>query len=88
MSNKIQKILKKSPDRDLIKKAFKFAKTAYKERKRLSGENYIEHTVRVALTLSEMNLDPETIAAAILHDVIDKTPPSLKKVVSLVGRLI
>jgi len=81
MSNEIQKILKKSPDRDLIKKAFKFAKTAYKERERLSGENYIEHTVRVAFVLSKMNLDPETIAAAILHDVIDKTPPSLKKVV-------
>lgn len=80
MSNKIRKILKRSPDRDLVKAAFKFAKTAYKGRKRLSGENYIEHTIRVSLFLSEMNLDSKTIAAGFLHDVIDEMPLSLKKI--------
>ncbi len=80
MSNKIQKILKRSSDPDLIIKAFKFAKTAYKDRNRTSGENYIEHAIRVALALSEMNLDSKTIAAGLLHDVVDEMPISLKKI--------
>jgi len=80
MSSKIQKVLKRSSDRDLIETAFKFAKTAYKDRKRLSGENYIEHAIRVASVLSEMNLDSKTIAAGLLHDVVDEMPFSLKKI--------
>ena len=80
MPSKIQKILKGSSDRDLIEEVFKFAKTAYKDRKRLSGENYIEHAIRVASTLSEMNLDSKIIAAGLLHDVVDEMPFSLKKI--------
>ncbi len=80
MSNQIKEILKDSSDPELIDEAFKFAESAYKGRDRLSGENYINHATRVASILNEMNLDTKTIIAGLLHDVIDETPVSLKKI--------
>ena len=80
MANDIQKLIKNSSDPKLIESAFEFAKTAYKEKFRASGENYIAHATRVALELSEMNLDPTTIALGLLHDVLDEMPGSTKKI--------
>ena len=80
MANDIQKIIKKSPDPKLIESAFEFAKEAYKDKNRLSGENYIHHAVKVAAALDNMELDPITIAFGILHDVADDMPESTKKV--------
>jgi len=54
-----------------LEDAFEFAKEAYKEKYRLSGENYIFHATRVALLLDKMNLDSTTIAFGLLHDVMD-----------------
>lgn len=79
MSKIIRKIIKNSPDPELIGEVIEFAKGAYNDRQRLSGENYIQHALRVALMLSQMGLDPETISAAILHDALDILPPSAKK---------
>ncbi len=76
--DKIQNIVKKSSDPKLIEEVFEFAKKAYKGRTRISGENYIDHTVRVAEILDEMNLGPQIIAAAILHDVLDDLPLIVK----------
>ncbi len=58
----------------LILKAYNFAKSNHAEQKRLSGEEYIIHPLNVANILSEINLDDETICAAILHDVVEDTP--------------
>jgi len=80
MSNDIQKIIKRSSDPELIESVFEFAKEAYKERYRLSGENYIIHATNVAFMLDKMNLDPTTIAFGILHDVLDEVPGYAKKV--------
>jgi RelA/SpoT family (p)ppGpp synthetase len=80
MANDIQKIINKSSNPKLIEEAFDFAKEAYKDKFRSSGENYIYHAVRVASTLDKMELDPTTIAFALLHDVIDDMPESIKKV--------
>jgi RelA/SpoT family (p)ppGpp synthetase len=80
MSNDIQKIIKKSSDPQLIESAFEFAKEAYKERRRFSGENYIFHATRVALMLDKMDLDPTTIALGLLHDILDDVPDSAKKI--------
>jgi len=79
VSSDIQKIIKKSSDPKLIESAFEFAKEAYKDKKRLSGENYIEHAVRVAMFLQKMDLDEKTIAAAILHDIVDEAPTTAKR---------
>lgn len=68
-------VKKKNPaaDLELIKRAFEFAGRAHREQKRLSGEPYIIHPVEVARTLAEQGLDTSTIAAALLHDVVEDT---------------
>ena len=62
----IQKIIKKSSDPKLIESVFDFAKLAYKEKNRISGENYIHHAVRVASMLDKMDLDPFTFFVMII----------------------
>ncbi len=63
----------KNPDLELIRKAFQFANKAHENQKRLSGEPYIIHPVAVAQILAEQSLDSATIAAALLHDVVEDT---------------
>ena len=60
-------------DKDIINKAYNFSYAAHKEQKRESGEPYIVHPVEVACILAEMGLDTSTIAAGLLHDVIEDT---------------
>lgn len=57
----------------LILKAYNFAKQNHVDQKRLSGEDYIIHPLNVANILSEINLDDETICAAIMHDLVEDT---------------
>ncbi len=65
---------------DLIKKAFLFAKESHKNQKRLSGEDFIIHPLKVAIMLAKMGLDSETIASALLHDVVEDTMVSLETI--------
>lgn len=78
-NNDAQKIIKKSSDPKLIGEVFDFAKDAYKDKYRASGENYIYHVLRVASMLNQMDLDPTTIAFSLLHDILDDIPESAKK---------
>ncbi len=57
----------------LILKAYQYAKGHHGEQKRLSGEEYIIHPLNVANILSQIELDDETICAALLHDVVEDT---------------
>ncbi|MEK9177578.1 MAG: HD domain-containing protein, partial [Patescibacteria group bacterium] len=79
MKNELQKLIKKSSNPKIIEEAFKFAEIAYKDKYRLSGENYIKHALRVALMLEKMGMDEKTIVFGILHDTIDDMPGSTKK---------
>jgi GTP diphosphokinase / guanosine-3',5'-bis(diphosphate) 3'-diphosphatase len=78
--NDAQKLIKKSSDPKLISNVFDFAKDAYKDKFRASGENYIYHALRVAYALDQMDLDPTTIAFSFLHDILDDIPESAKKI--------
>ena len=65
-------------DAKLIKKAFDFASSKHGEQLRKSGEPYIIHPVQVAYILATLGLDASTIAAALLHDVIEDTDVTLQ----------
>ena len=60
-------------DRDLLQNAFGFAETAHRGQLRDSGDAYIIHPVNVAWILLDMGSDPETVAAGLLHDVLEDT---------------
>ena len=62
---------------DLIFRAYEFAREAHDQQIRASGELHITHTAAVAEILASLHLDHETIAAAILHDVIEDTDKNL-----------
>ena len=60
-------------DRDLLVKAYEYAANAHANQKRASGEPYFIHPCAVADILMGLGLDAATIAAALLHDVIEDT---------------
>ncbi|WP_250277706.1 RelA/SpoT family protein [[Clostridium] colinum] len=76
----IQKVKKYHPATDfsIIEKAYNLAKEAHGNQLRKSGEPYIIHPLYVAIILAELELDLESIAAGILHDVIEDTKYSFE----------
>ena len=62
-----------SADISLVEKAYKVADAAHKGQVRKSGEPYIIHPLCVANILADLELDKETIAAGLLHDVLEDT---------------
>jgi GTP pyrophosphokinase len=60
-------------DRDLIARAFRYAAAAHEGQQRRSGEPFIMHPVGVAKICAELRLDEQTLAAALLHDVVEDT---------------
>ncbi|CAN5774874.1 GTP diphosphokinase [soil metagenome] len=60
-------------DTSQIEAAYAFSDDAHAGVRRKSGELYISHPVKVAIILAEMQLDPETLTAALLHDVVEDT---------------
>ena len=62
-----------SEDISLIQKAYETACRFHKDQKRKSGEPYIIHPLCVGIILAEMEMDKETIAAGLLHDVVEDT---------------
>ena len=68
-------------DKKLIRKAFDVSVEAHKEQRRKSGEAYIFHPVAVAkIVASEIGLGATSIAAALLHDVVEDTPITVKDI--------
>lgn len=69
------KLQKGSPQAhwDIVEKAYHFAEEAHRGQHRNSGEDYIQHPLEVAKILAELEMDETTIAAALLHDVVEDT---------------
>lgn len=78
-----------SEDKKLIRKAFDTAVDAHKEQRRKSGEAYIFHPIAVAkIVASEIGLDATSIAAALLHDVVEDTPYTLDDIEQMFGETV
>lgn len=71
----VEKIKRYAPngDLDLIEKAYYYGKKAHEGQLRKSGEPYFIHPIAVANILCDMELDMQTIAAGLLHDVVEDT---------------
>ena len=64
-------------DRDLLARAYRASAQAHRGQKRLSGDDFVSHSVAVATILAEQQMDSTTIAAALLHDVVEDSDVSL-----------
>jgi GTP pyrophosphokinase len=60
-------------EEELIKKAYIFAKRAHEGQKRMSGDTYFSHVFETAKILASLGVDAQTIAAGLLHDVLEDT---------------
>jgi len=58
-------------DLELLDRALRFSAAAHRGQKRMSGEDFISHSIAVAQILAEQLLDTTSIAAALLHDVVE-----------------
>jgi GTP pyrophosphokinase len=63
---------------EMVKKAYEYARHAHREQYRKSGEPYIIHPIQVAGILADLEMDPATVAAGFLHDVVEDTSVTLK----------
>ncbi len=76
-------------DKKLIRQAFDIAVDAHKDQRRKSGEAYIFHPIAVAkIVASEIGLDATSIAAALLHDVVEDTEYTLVDIEQMFGETV
>ncbi len=79
-------IAKTDADRELIKKAFYFAKDAHKGVRRRSGEPYIIHPIAVArIVVDEIGLGVKSVVASLIHDVVEDTDYTVEDIEHLFG---
>ncbi|MFM2424435.1 MAG: hypothetical protein RLZZ70_826 [Candidatus Parcubacteria bacterium] len=67
-------------DTYLITTAYEYAATMHANQKRYSGEPYMVHIAAVGYKLAEMGMGPRTVAAGLLHDVVEDTPATTEEV--------
>ncbi|MGB3776033.1 MAG: HD domain-containing protein, partial [Leeuwenhoekiella sp.] len=76
-------------DKKLIRQAFEIAVDAHKDQRRKSGEAYIFHPLAVArIVASEIGMDATSIAAALLHDVVEDTPYTIEDIDEMFGETV
>ena len=85
---KKQKENYRKSDSKLIKKAYDFAIAHHGDQRRKSGELYIIHPLNVAYILSTLELDDESICAALLHDVVEDTSATNQDLIENFGQAI
>ena len=88
ISDIIDKISENNPDADLdiIDRAYIYSARVHDGQVRLYGEPYLSHPIEVASILSDMNLDVVSIAAGLLHDVIEDTTATEEDIKEMFGQ--
>ncbi|WP_299978009.1 bifunctional (p)ppGpp synthetase/guanosine-3',5'-bis(diphosphate) 3'-pyrophosphohydrolase [Desulfobacula sp.] len=83
----LDKIYEYNPggDSDIIDRAYIYSARVHEGQVRLSGEPYLSHPLEVADILADMRLDVESIASALLHDVIEDTPATREDIEKMFG---
>ncbi|WP_147803007.1 RelA/SpoT family protein [Alkalicoccus halolimnae] len=71
-----------------LREAYELANYAHREQYRRSGEPYIWHPVQVAGILVDLGMDPDTVAAAFLHDVVEDTDVGLDEIEAKFGEQV
>lgn len=86
----LDKVSSSYPEKDIIllKKAYVFAAQAHKGQTRRSGEPYLSHSLEVANMLANMRLDKTTLAAGLLHDVLEDTDSTAVELAQAFGKEI
>ena len=75
-------------DRDLIKRACTFAEKAHEGQLRKSGEPYYNHVFSTGINLAKLKMDADTIAAGIMHDVLEDTSVTEEEMIKEFGEHI
>lgn len=78
----------KEANTELLKKAYSIAADAHIGQKRATNEPYITHPLAVAAALADMRLDEISIAAGLLHDIVEDTDYSIERITDLFGKEI
>ncbi len=83
----VERVTSYDPDANeaMLNKAYVYAMKAHGHQVRASGDPYFTHPLEVAAILTEMKLDDATIAAALLHDVVEDTESTLAEIEHLFG---
>src|SRR6187551_497637 len=83
----LEKVRAYNPEADLelLRRAYVFSTFEHKGQVRHSGEPYMVHPLEVADFLAELRLDPVTIAAGLLHDVVEDTLTTIERIEELFG---
>src|SRR5574337_1757939 len=86
----LERVRAVSPDADvtLLQRAYDFAAKVHKGQERVSGEPYLSHPIAVAEIVLNLKMDVASIAAALLHDVVEDTHASLEEVKEAFGNEI
>ena len=75
-------------DIEIIKKAYELALREHGAQLRRSGEPYIIHPLQVAYILADLEMDEETVCAALLHDVVEDTPITIEDIQKMFGESV
>ncbi len=83
----VDRVLDYDPDADeaLLNRAYVFSMQAHGSQQRANGDPYFSHPIEVAGILTDLHLDDETIATAILHDTIEDTVATPEEITRLFG---
>ena len=85
---KMEELGYKNGGLDTVKKAYEFAEKTHEGETRASGEPYFTHPVAVSLKIAELKLDANTVAAALLHDVVENQGVKIEELKKQFGQEI
>ena len=86
----VERVDRYDPDANeaLLNRAYVYAMKAHGSQTRASGDPYFSHPLEVAAILTDLKLDDATIAAALLHDVVEDTEATHQEIEDLFGKEI